>query len=213
MKRRAYVGVEVHPDGDGGIKYRFFTEHPTKADTRLLTGWRFLNHPTEEIRTLLSRNDISARIEIGRKLQKQDGVDDLTEFQENPDENTPRTLFVYRHGNLWASTDPLLIRENDLDGESPGDAWRRLIDSQENRANESPGVSCSPSPCASSRVIPVEVRREVWRRDQGRCVICGSQERLEFDHIIPVSMGGASTVRNVQLLCESCNRSKGATLG
>lgn len=57
--------------------------------------------------------------------------------------------------------------------------------------------------------IPIAVQREVWRRDQGRCVQCGSNERLEYDHMIPVSRGGSNTVRNIQLLCESCNRSKG----
>jgi 5-methylcytosine-specific restriction endonuclease McrA len=60
--------------------------------------------------------------------------------------------------------------------------------------------------------IPEEVRLYVWRRDNGKCVRCGSRERLEFDHIIPVVAGGSSTERNVQLLCESCNRSKGATV-
>jgi HNH endonuclease len=60
--------------------------------------------------------------------------------------------------------------------------------------------------------IPDEVRIFVWNRDGGRCGRCGSNERLEFDHIIPVALGGASTARNVQLLCESCNRSKGATV-
>ena len=58
--------------------------------------------------------------------------------------------------------------------------------------------------------IPEAVRTEVWRRDNGRCVTCGSNVNLEFDHIIPVSKGGATTVRNLQLLCQSCNRSKGA---
>jgi 5-methylcytosine-specific restriction endonuclease McrA len=52
----------------------------------------------------------------------------------------------------------------------------------------------------------------VWRRDQGRCVKCGSQEGLEFDHIIPVSRGGSNTARNLQLLCENCNRSKSDTI-
>ena len=56
--------------------------------------------------------------------------------------------------------------------------------------------------------IPKAVQQEVWRRDQGRCVECGSKEKLEFDHVIPVSKGGATTVRNLQLLCERCNRSK-----
>ena len=58
------------------------------------------------------------------------------------------------------------------------------------------------------QAIRSEVRREVWRRDQGRCVRCGSRENLEYDHIIPVSKGGSSTARNIELLCETCNRSK-----
>lgn len=59
-----------------------------------------------------------------------------------------------------------------------------------------------------SRRIPIAVQREVWRRDEGRCVDCGTKEKLEYDHIIPFSKGGSNTVRNIQLLCESCNRKK-----
>ncbi len=61
---------------------------------------------------------------------------------------------------------------------------------------------------ASSRRISADVRRAVWRRDQAQCVECGSRERLEFDHIIPIAKGGSNTERNVQLLCEPCNRKK-----
>jgi HNH endonuclease len=60
--------------------------------------------------------------------------------------------------------------------------------------------------------IPLDVQRQVWRRDQGRCVYCSNQENLEFDHIIPVAKGGSSTVRNIQLLCQSCNRKKSAEI-
>ncbi len=60
--------------------------------------------------------------------------------------------------------------------------------------------------------IPDEVKLFVWKRDGGRCVRCGSQINLEYDHIIPLSMGGSSTSRNIQLLCEKCNRSKGANI-
>ena len=56
------------------------------------------------------------------------------------------------------------------------------------------------------------VRLFVWQRDLGMCVKCGSAERLEYDHIIPISRGGSSTERNVQLLCETCNREKSANI-
>jgi Holliday junction DNA helicase RuvB len=69
-------------------------------------------------------------------------------------------------------------------------------------------------PTDSKRVpIPREVRVEVWRRDAGKCAKCGSREKLEFDHIIPVTRGGGNTVRNIELLCEKCNRSKSDTIG
>jgi HNH endonuclease len=60
--------------------------------------------------------------------------------------------------------------------------------------------------------IPDDVKVFVWNRDGGRCVTCGARERLEFDHVIPLALGGANTARNLQLLCETCNRSKGASI-
>jgi len=60
--------------------------------------------------------------------------------------------------------------------------------------------------------IPEEVRRAVFRRDGGRCAACGSDELLQFDHVIPVALGGGSTAENLQLLCAPCNRDKGASL-
>ena len=56
-------------------------------------------------------------------------------------------------------------------------------------------------PSARRERIPESVRLFVWQRDGGCCVQCGSRERLEFDHIIPVAEGGSSTERNIQLLC------------
>lgn len=60
--------------------------------------------------------------------------------------------------------------------------------------------------------IPDDVKMFVWRRDKGHCVKCGSNKAIEFDHIIPVSQGGSNTARNLQILCEYCNRSKGGNL-
>ena len=65
---------------------------------------------------------------------------------------------------------------------------------------------------AERQPIPSSVRREVWRRDEGKCARCGSRDKLEYDHIVPVAKGGSNTARNIELLCESCNRSKSASI-
>ena len=145
------------------------------------------------------------RVAISAAIISQSGADEFCRLDRGEGESAGIT-FVYRNGTLWSSL-RTLTREQ----------WIALIDRA--RANDemmltalTQGSSGIPA-ATDNRFISIEVRREVWRRDQGTCVKCGSQQRLEFDHMIPVAMGGGSTARNVQLLCENCNRTKGATLG
>ena len=63
-----------------------------------------------------------------------------------------------------------------------------------------------------ARYIPTEVKNAVLKRDGWQCVICGSTASLQFDHIIPVAKGGGNSVENIQLLCQSCNGSKGSRI-
>jgi hypothetical protein len=59
------------------------------------------------------------------------------------------------------------------------------------------------------RIIPTHVKLAVWKRDHGKCVMCGAEDDLHFDHVIPYSRGGASMVaENVQLLCARHNLEK-----
>ena len=67
-------------------------------------------------------------------------------------------------------------------------------------------VRLRPSGCRPA--IPVAVKDDVLSGDC--CVVCGSAENLEIDHIIPVSRGGTNDRENLQLLCRTCNRSKWA---
>ena len=64
-----------------------------------------------------------------------------------------------------------------------------------------------------SRYIPVEVKREVFHRDQGKCQYvdaatgrkCGSTRALQYEHKRPYAVGGNSTVDNLEILCRSHN--------
>jgi len=66
---------------------------------------------------------------------------------------------------------------------------------------------------SKERHIPSHVQKEVWERDKGECVKCGSRENLEFDHIIPFSKGGSNTVKNIRVLCKVCNSRKSDKIG
>jgi 5-methylcytosine-specific restriction endonuclease McrA len=66
---------------------------------------------------------------------------------------------------------------------------------------------------AGSRTIPAHVIRVVAKRDGGRCahvgssgVRCESRAFLEYDHIVPIAMGGHSTADNVRQLCRAHNQ-------
>jgi HNH endonuclease len=70
-----------------------------------------------------------------------------------------------------------------------------------------------PAPAIARREpLPRAVRLAVWRRDRGRCRECGNGFDLQYDHVIPLALGGATSVENLQLLCGDCNRAKGASL-
>ena len=71
-------------------------------------------------------------------------------------------------------------------------------------------AAAGEGPARRRRAIPREVRQIVFERDGGCCAECGSAFDLQYDHVIPVALGGAATAANLQLLCGECNRRKGA---
>ena len=63
--------------------------------------------------------------------------------------------------------------------------------------------------------VPELLRAEVEQRAGGRCEYCRlsqvSQEaRFHIDHILPVKLGGSTTLENLCLACVSCSLRKGA---
>ena len=76
-------------------------------------------------------------------------------------------------------------------------------------------LSCFDAlPGSRSRYVPVAVKREVWRRDQGCCSYvdphsgrrCGSRYRLEIDHVVPFALGGTTEPGNLRIRCRAHHR-------
>jgi hypothetical protein len=95
------------------------------------------------------------------------------------------------------------------------DAWQETIDARrvfkfKLELTETPSKDIgNHKSLEHDRIIPSLVKLEVWKRDKGQCVKCGSRENLHFDHIIPYSQGGSSKdARNIQILCLKHNLAK-----
>ena len=101
------------------------------------------------------------------------------------------------------------------DGLEAGDVHALVFERQQRKRRkiEHAHATVAGTKAEKRAPIPREARQVVFERDGGHCVECGSNFELQFDHVIPVAMGGANTVENLQLLCAPCNKAKGATLG
>lgn len=65
----------------------------------------------------------------------------------------------------------------------------------------------------TSRQIPSWIKQLVYRRDKGRCVVCGAADQLHFDHDFPFVKGGTSILPdNVRILCARHNLAKSAKI-
>lgn len=56
--------------------------------------------------------------------------------------------------------------------------------------------------------MTIKLRFKIIKRDNFQCTYCGSSDRLEVDHIIPVSRGGSNEESNLTTACFKCNRGK-----
>ena len=123
-------------------------------------------------------------------------------------ERSPERVRVYEKikPGIWAYNGlfHLLDAWSESDGTRAACKFRlQAIDEDE------PLVASLPIEGTRRRIIPSKVKLEVWKRDGGRCALCGASDELHFDHIVPFSKGGTSlTVENVQLLCARHNLQK-----
>jgi len=141
----------------------------------------------------------SLRVTIDAALKRD--LDQLTELLSHKVPNGDLAAVLHeavrcaidRHGKRKGAVEPAHERTR----KSPADADR---------------VTAIGKPKKVRQPIAAEVRRQVWRRDEGCCAWigpdgrrCGSKWRLELDHIHPAALGGPSTLDNMRVLCRAHN--------
>ena len=52
-------------------------------------------------------------------------------------------------------------------------------------------------------------RTNIFKRDNNRCLYCGTRESLTLDHVLPKAQGGRDTWENLATACQKCNSKKG----
>jgi hypothetical protein len=132
----------------------------------------------------------------------------LDAVQAHRDGAQPEFVRVYEkiHQGIWAYNGLFAL----MDAWQQSDGRRKVFKFKLVTVEEPRGaLDLAELPLSRGRLIPTAVKLEVWRRDRGRCVKCGAQDELHFDHILPYSRGGTSiTADNVQLLCARHNLEK-----
>ena len=53
---------------------------------------------------------------------------------------------------------------------------------------------------------------ELREKQKNKCAVCRADASVSYhvDHIVPLASGGSNDISNIQILCPSCNTSKGA---
>ena len=82
---------------------------------------------------------------------------------------------------------------------------KKAIESVEKSKFKQTNARQSLPPAKVGRIIPAAMKRDIYFRDK-KCTNCGSYRNLNYDHILPYSMGGASTKENLRILCSPCNQ-------
>jgi hypothetical protein len=120
----------------------------------------------------------------------------------------PETVRVYEkiRPGIWSYNGIFHLIDSWLENDGQRKVFKFKLQATEGETHPSGRFEVDPEP---RRVIPTQVKLEVWKRDRGKCVVCGGTDELTFDHIIPYSKGGTSlSAENIQLLCARHNIAK-----
>lgn len=120
----------------------------------------------------------------------------------------PAVVAVYEkiHQGIWAFNGMFLLTDAWLESDGERKVFKFRLELSEDTSDSPSSISVE---IEHNRIVPSTVKLEVWKRDKGKCVLCGASDNLHFDHDLPFSKGGTSlTAENIRLLCARHNLMK-----
>ena len=126
---------------------------------------------------------------------------------------SPAIFRVYEkmRPGVWTDRGLYLLKGYDYTQEGRRKLFKFRLE-QANFDSSVPHESHSVGP-EVSRQIPSWIKQLVYKRDGGKCVVCGASDQLHFDHDFPFSKGGTSILpENVRILCARHNLAKSARI-
>ena len=110
---------------------------------------------------------------------------------------------------IWVNNGYFMLTDAWIEKSGNRNVFKFKLEMQEEKDDSAAAADFTELELEHNRLIPTSVKVEVWQRDKGKCVKCGSTVNLHYDHIIPFSKGGSSTTAaNIQLMCARCNLHK-----
>ena len=144
------------------------------------------------------------KLPSGRLTQNGLFIKSAAEFVKNG--GVPELVKVYEKvlPGVWSLKGYFDLVNFKVVNDGKRNVFRYILKLSDRKENRSTNIQVE-----HTRLIPSLVKREVWKRDQGKCVLCGDSNNLHFDHDLPFSKGGTSlSANNVKLLCAKHNLQK-----
>lgn len=114
---------------------------------------------------------------------------------------------------IWSDNGVFRLTDSWIQSDENRNVFKFKLEIFDDAEDNSLPMDSSINGVRRSRLIPTIVKIEVWKRDAGRCVNCGANDELHFDHIVPYSKGGTSLeAKNIQLLCIRHNLEKSSKI-
>lgn len=183
------------------VKRQTYYEANKDAHKARMKAWRAAN--PEKVKEMQARAMARRKANPGQRK-----IDDA-KYRERNAEKVKASKERYRLANLekvaaakvkWRKENPEKLRAAQLrwDKNNP-DKKQVHRENRRCREKDAPGQMSS------------DIGIKLFEAQSGKCAICRVKlgEKYELDHIVPLILGGGNEDGNIQLLCVTCNRSKG----